>query len=70
MDREEQDDLATRIVVLILLMFVLCLYLFPWMVPLFHAMPEGTTLPYYALLVAIEMTPFVKSLKDDSQKED
>jgi len=65
MDKDKQSDLAMRIVMLIMIMVVLGIYMFPWLVPLFHNMPEGTTLPYYALLTAIEMTPFVKSLKDN-----
>ena len=70
MDNDEQDVLAGKIVLFIMALIILTAYLFPWLLPLFYDMPERTTLPYYALLLAIEMSPFVKSLKEDAQNKD
>ncbi len=70
MDNDEQDVLAKRIVLLLIALIIVAAYMFPWVMPLFYDMPERTTLPYYALLLAIEMSPKVKSLKEDAQKQD
>lgn len=39
-------------------------YLFPWLIPMFYDMPKGTTLPYYGILAAIEMTTFARSMRE------
>jgi hypothetical protein len=64
MDNEEKGAVAAKIVAVIVGLAFVGLYLFPWLLPLVYEMPEGSTLPYYALLVAIEISPTVARLKN------
>ena len=48
---------AAFLVALIMIVALLAVYMFPWFVPIFWAMPENTVLPYYGILIAIEMAP-------------
>jgi hypothetical protein len=59
---------AARIVATILVVFVLGCYTFPWAVPFIWDMPEGTTAPYYGILIAIEVTRSVTALDERRKK--
>ena len=48
---------AAFLVALIMIVALLAVYMFPWFVPIFWVMPENTVLPYYGILIAIEMAP-------------
>ena len=63
MSEQTTKVIAARITAVIIVLIVIAFYLFPWLLPLFYDMPEGTTLPYYAILVAVEMAPHVHQLK-------
>ena len=63
MSEQTTKVIAARITAVIIVLIVIAFYLFPWLLPLFYDMPEGTTLPYYAILVAVEMAPHVDQLK-------
>jgi len=69
MDEESIKTIAAKITAVVLVLVVLGFYLFPWLMPLFYDMPEGMTLPYYAILVAIDMSPFVHSFKSDQREK-
>ena len=60
MDRYKAEQRVATLAGLTLVLIVAALYLIPWLLPLFYDMPEGTTLPYYALLLAIEMAPHTR----------
>ena len=74
MNNETIKTTAAAITAVILVIIVMAFYLFPWLLPLFYDLPEGLTLPYYALLVAIEMAPhmqyFKRPLKDNNTTSD
>jgi len=48
---------AAMVVALLMLTSIIAVYLFPWAIPIFWEMPENTVLPYYGILLAIEMAP-------------
>ena len=48
---------AAMLIALLMFISIMVIYLFPWVVPIFWTMPENTVLPYYGMLVAIEMAP-------------
>jgi hypothetical protein len=56
---------AAKVFGVFLVLIVVAVYLFPWLLPLFYDMPEGTIVPYYALLLAIEMAPHAQIYKRD-----
>tara|TARA_Y100000310_G_C20246615_1_gene607110 strand:+ start:118 stop:357 length:240 start_codon:yes stop_codon:yes gene_type:complete len=58
--------LGATLVALIMLLAILAVYLFPWAIPIFWDMPENTILPYYGLLMCIEMAPASWSLKNNA----
>lgn len=64
---------AAMLVALLMVLSILAVYLFPWVVPIFWAMPENTVMPYYGILVIVEMAPvsfLVKSgLMERADKE-
>ena len=60
MRREEAEQTVATFAGLALVFIVIGLYLLPWLLPMFYNMPDGTTLPYYALLLAIEMAPHTR----------
>ena len=62
----EHDTAEEKVAVgaaVFLIIIVVVLYLTPWLVPFFYDMPEGFTVPYYALLLAIEMAPTTAMFK-------
>jgi hypothetical protein len=60
---DDIDPKAGILAGIVLFLVGLSFYLFPWMIPVFYDMPEGTTLPYYGILFAIEMTSFSRKTK-------
>jgi hypothetical protein len=54
------------LVAILMLVAIAVVYLFPWFVPIIWEMPENTTIPYYGLLVAIEMAPATWSIKTNA----
>jgi hypothetical protein len=56
---------AAKIMGVFLALIVVSVYLAPWLLPLFYDMPDRTTAPYYALLLAIEMAPHAQIYKRD-----
>ena len=48
---------AAMLIALLMVVSIIAVYLFPWVVPIFWDMPENTVLPYYGILLAIEMAP-------------
>jgi len=56
MNNEEAEGKVVTLAAYTLFFIVAALYLVPWLLPLFHDMPEGTTMPYYGILLAIEMS--------------
>ena len=48
---------AARLVALLMVATILAVYLFPWAVPIFWEMPENTVMPYYGILLIVEMAP-------------
>ena len=69
MNHHEAEEKVSKGAALFLILIVVALYLFPWLLPLFYDMPEGTTLPYYALLLAIEMSPHTTLFKEEVHDE-
>tara|TARA_Y100000310_G_C20469682_1_gene709343 strand:+ start:73 stop:324 length:252 start_codon:yes stop_codon:yes gene_type:complete len=54
---------GAMLVALVMIVAILAVYLFPWSIPIFWDMPENTTLPYYGLLLAVEMAPATYAMK-------
>ena len=69
MNQDEAKGKVATAAAIFLILIVAALYLFPWLLPLFYDMPEGTTLPYYALLLAIEMSPHTGVFKEDMRND-
>lgn len=69
MNQQEVEGKVAVLAANALILIVVGLYLTPWLLPLFYDMPEGITLPYYALLLAIEMAPHtqLRSGTDDDR---
>ncbi len=62
-DENTIKQIAAMVVAFLMIATIFVVYLFPWFVPIIWTMPENTTLPYYGLLVAIEMAPASWSIK-------
>jgi hypothetical protein len=61
------DPKVSIIAGIVLILVGASFYLFPWLIPVFYDMPKGTTLPYYGILVAIEMTHFIRQMKEKNE---
>jgi hypothetical protein len=48
---------AAMLIAVLMIISMIAVYLFPWAVPIFWDMPENTVLPYYGILLAVEMAP-------------
>lgn len=56
MNQEEAEGKVATLAAYVLFFIVAALYLVPWVLPLHEDFPEGVTMPYYGILLAIEMS--------------
>ena len=56
MNQEEAEGKVVTLAAYVLFFIVAALYLIPWVLPLHEDFPEGFAMPYYGVLLAIEMS--------------
>jgi hypothetical protein len=58
--------ISALLIAILMLVSLAAVYLFPWFVPIIWPMPENTVLPYYGILIAVEMAPASFVLKTNA----